>query len=222
MFLIGSLAEVSHWSIWNSSKLHILLRIEQIIPNSNQFQQRFGGAVSHWPLLVMVTSFLRLHLEKVNLICQPLYYLGYKTHIPNIDAISGALFTLRIQHEYTQTQCHEGARDIINIRYMGITISITIRSNITAPSLSWCKVKGEIFSSSDSSKLISPKEVSEFSGECLLRHKNYFFTDSSKNNENHNFYVFQVYLTVRKYENQRSGLVLTRRESHCHYVFFQI
>ena len=30
-------------------------------------------------------------------------------HIPNIDAISGALFTLRIQYpyEYTQTQCGE-------------------------------------------------------------------------------------------------------------------
>ena len=28
----------------------------------------------------------------------------YNPHIPNIDAISGALFTLRIQYEYTQTQ----------------------------------------------------------------------------------------------------------------------
>ena len=27
----------------------------------------------------------------------------YNPHIPNIDAISGALFTLRIQYEYTYT-----------------------------------------------------------------------------------------------------------------------
>ena len=32
-------------------------------------------------------------------------------HIPNIDAISGALFTLRIHYEYIQAQCDEGARD---------------------------------------------------------------------------------------------------------------
>ena len=36
-------------------------------------------------------------------------------HISNIDAISGALFTLRIQYEYTQTQCDEGTRDGIDI-----------------------------------------------------------------------------------------------------------
>ena len=42
-------------------------------------------------------------------------------HRPNIDVISGALFTLRIQYEYyTQTQCDEGARDGIDIWYMGI------------------------------------------------------------------------------------------------------
>ena len=29
----------------------------------------------------------------------------YNPHIPNIDAISGALFTLRIHYEHTQTQC---------------------------------------------------------------------------------------------------------------------
>ena len=40
--------------------------------------------------------------------------------IPNIDAISGALFILRIQYEYAQTQCDEGARDDIDIWYMGI------------------------------------------------------------------------------------------------------
>ena len=26
--------------------------------------------------------------------------------------ITGALFTLRIQYEYTQTQCQEGAKDV--------------------------------------------------------------------------------------------------------------
>ena len=46
---------------------------------------------------------------------------NYNPHIPNIDAISGALFTLRIQYEYTQTRCDEGARDGIDIWYMGIT-----------------------------------------------------------------------------------------------------
>ena len=44
----------------------------------------------------------------------------YNPHTPYIDAISGALFTLRIQYEYTQTQCDEGARDGIDIWSMGI------------------------------------------------------------------------------------------------------
>ena len=47
-------------------------------------------------------------------------------YLPNIDAISGALFTLRIQFEYTQTQCDEGARDGINIWLMGIIRSKTL------------------------------------------------------------------------------------------------
>ena len=37
--------------------------------------------------------------------------------IPNIDAISGAIFPLRIQYEYSQTQCDGGARDVIDIWY---------------------------------------------------------------------------------------------------------
>ena len=40
--------------------------------------------------------------------------------MPNIDAVSGALFTLRIQYDHTQSQCDEGARDGIDIWYMGI------------------------------------------------------------------------------------------------------
>ena len=42
-------------------------------------------------------------------------------HIANIDAISGTLFALRFQYEYAQTECDEGARDVIDIWYMGIT-----------------------------------------------------------------------------------------------------
>ena len=41
-------------------------------------------------------------------------------HIANIDAISGVLFTLRIQYEYTQTQYDEGARDGIDIKSVDI------------------------------------------------------------------------------------------------------
>ena len=50
------------------------------------------------------------------------HFISYNPHIPNIDAISGAPYTLRIQYECTQTQCDEGARDDINIWYMGIKI----------------------------------------------------------------------------------------------------
>ena len=35
--------------------------------------------------------------------------------------ITCALSTLRIQYEYAQTQCDEGARDGVDIWYMGIT-----------------------------------------------------------------------------------------------------
>ena len=48
----------------------------------------------------------------------------HNPYIPNIEVISGALFTLRIQYEYTQTQCDEGARDGNDIRYMGIINNI--------------------------------------------------------------------------------------------------
>ena len=42
-------------------------------------------------------------------------FILYNPNIPNIDAFSGALFTLRIQYEYTQVQCDEVARDGIDI-----------------------------------------------------------------------------------------------------------
>ena len=48
-----------------------------------------------------------------------IFFEFYNPHIPNIDAISGTVFTLRIQYEYTQTQCDEGTRDGIDIWYMG-------------------------------------------------------------------------------------------------------
>ena len=41
-------------------------------------------------------------------------------HITNVVDISGALFTIKIQNEYTQTQCDEGAKDVNNIWYIGI------------------------------------------------------------------------------------------------------
>ena len=60
----------------------------------------------------------------------------YNPHIPNIDAISGALFILRIQYEYTQTQCDEGAKDGIDILYMGIIRCITAHWNFLVDHLS--------------------------------------------------------------------------------------
>ena len=41
-------------------------------------------------------------------------------HIPNIDAISGALITLSLTILILTSQFEEGARDIIDIWYMGI------------------------------------------------------------------------------------------------------
>ena len=43
-----------------------------------------------------------------------------KADIPNIDALNSDTQALRIQYEYTQSQCDEGARDGIDIWYMGI------------------------------------------------------------------------------------------------------
>ena len=41
-------------------------------------------------------------------------------HIPNIDAISGALITLSLIILILNSQCEEGARDGIDIWYTGI------------------------------------------------------------------------------------------------------
>ena len=44
----------------------------------------------------------------------------YKPHIPNIDAIPGALITLSLSILILNSQCEEGARDGIDIWYMWI------------------------------------------------------------------------------------------------------
>ena len=44
----------------------------------------------------------------------------------NIVDITDALFILRIQFEYTQTQCDEGARDVKNIWVPVVTNRITL------------------------------------------------------------------------------------------------
>ena len=43
------------------------------------------------------------------------FYHTKNRHIPNIDAISGVLITLRSRYEYTRTHFDEGARDGIDI-----------------------------------------------------------------------------------------------------------
>ena len=45
---------------------------------------------------------------------------GSNPHIPNIDAISGALITLSLSLLILNSQCEEGARDGIDIWCMGI------------------------------------------------------------------------------------------------------
>ena len=46
----------------------------------------------------------------------------YNPYIPNIDAISGALITFDLSLLILNSQCEEGARDGIDIWYMGINI----------------------------------------------------------------------------------------------------
>ena len=43
------------------------------------------------------------------------FYLTGNRSYPNIVDIFSALFTSRIQYEYTQSQCKEGGRDVNNI-----------------------------------------------------------------------------------------------------------
>ena len=65
------------------------------------------------------------------------------SHLPNIDAISGALFTLRIQYGFTLTQCDEGAKDGIDIWFMGI---ILLRQDFSIQLLSLFQRHFHIFS----------------------------------------------------------------------------
>ena len=45
----------------------------------------------------------------------------YNPHIPNIDVISDALITLSLSTLILNSLCMDGARDVIDIWYMGIT-----------------------------------------------------------------------------------------------------
>ena len=45
-----------------------------------------------------------------------------RPYIPNIDVISGALITLSLTILMLNSQCEEGARDGIDIWYMGIIV----------------------------------------------------------------------------------------------------
>ena len=47
-------------------------------------------------------------------------YINDKAHIPSIHAVNSDTHTLRIQYEYTQTQCVGVANEGIDIRYMGV------------------------------------------------------------------------------------------------------
>ena len=44
----------------------------------------------------------------------------YNPHLPNIDAISGALIKMSLSILILRSQCVEGARDSIDIWYVGI------------------------------------------------------------------------------------------------------
>ena len=46
--------------------------------------------------------------------------VDYNPHKQNIDAISGALITLSLSVPILNSQCEEGARDGIDIWYVGI------------------------------------------------------------------------------------------------------
>ena len=58
-------------------------------------------------------------MEKI--LVNPLSRLSTNHCVQNIADLSGNLFTLRIQYDYTQTQYKEGAREVNNIWYAMIT-----------------------------------------------------------------------------------------------------
>ena len=99
----------------------IMMQWKKMVKNFAQFD---------FPILRrrMSVNSLKIALVREVLQISPFYCPLWTSHkndfqiiIPMyIAAISGALFPLRIQYEFTQTQCDEGARDGIDIWYMGI------------------------------------------------------------------------------------------------------
>ena len=71
-----------------------------------EYRQNFVLVFEEYP------TGLRLHIQQNN------------PHIPNIDAISGALTKLNFSIFIMNSQCEGGARDNIGIWYMGITSSV--------------------------------------------------------------------------------------------------
>ena len=64
-----------------------------------------ASAASYFPTFQANSSYV-----SKSIIVTHAYFTQIRVNSPNIDAISGALYTLRIQYEYTQTQFVEGAR----------------------------------------------------------------------------------------------------------------
>ena len=64
--------------------------------------------------IVIFNPFLSIRLKRIR---NALW--KYNTHVPNIDAISGALITLSLSIMKLNSQCEEGAKDRFDIWYMG-------------------------------------------------------------------------------------------------------
>ena len=67
-----------------------------------------------------------------------------KAHKQNIHALNSHTHTLRIQFEYTQKQCMGVANEGIDIKYMGITLSMPHRPS---PLTAGCLRNAEIIES---------------------------------------------------------------------------
>ena len=65
---------------------------------------------SHGKILSTLYSTTRIHLKVIKR-TRYLHIPSNGSQLKNPD-ISGALYTLRIQCSYTQTQCEDGARDV--------------------------------------------------------------------------------------------------------------
>ena len=65
---------------------------------------------SHGKILSTLYSTTRIHLKRIKR-TRYLHIPSNGSKLRNPD-ISGALYTLRIQCSYTQTQCEDGARDV--------------------------------------------------------------------------------------------------------------